>query len=180
LPGVLAQTSPAGDHSCAIGTPGTNEFLINWTDNKNYTELKTDIYDGTTSYVGSSETWLETTFILSAYTNENQTLGFEIGWHPGKNNLINIQGMEVAPERSAIRSDITIQGKKAFFVKYKEQKIYGGSDEQPTTTPAYFYVFFQPDAYTDVKISAPVDEWTDSEFKNTMSSLKITPPEGYY
>lgn len=37
-------SSPAGDHSCVIGTPGIGEFVINWTDNKNYIDINRSIY----------------------------------------------------------------------------------------------------------------------------------------
>ena len=181
-PVVSAQitSSPAGKHSCLIGTSGINEFVINWTDSKNYTNLEKNVNDGTASYVGSSETWLETTFDLDAYTDENNTLSIEIGWHPEKKDPTNIQNMKLDPEKTAIRSDITIQGKKALFVKYKERKLYRGIDKSPDIIPAYFYVYYQPDDYTYVRISAPAIEWNDSDFKAAISSLKVTPLVGYY
>ena len=180
-PIVSAQTSsPAGKHSCLIGTPGINEFLINWTDSKNYTTLEKHVYDGTVSPVGSSETWLETTFELATYTNENITLGFEIDWHPEKRIPSNVKDIELDPELTATQSDITIQGKKALLVQNKERKVYQGTDEPPSINPASFFVCYYPDDYTEVVVRAPASEWNDSEFKEAISSLKVTPPAGYY
>jgi hypothetical protein len=136
--------------------------------------------DGTTSHVGSSETWLETTFELAAYTNENLTLFFEIGWHPEKKIPSNVQDIELDPEWTATRSDITIQGKKALLVKNKERKIYQGKDEPPSIDPADFFVCYYLDDHTEVVIRAPASEWNDSEFKAAISSVKVTPPAGYY
>ena len=42
---IDSNVSPAGKHSCQIGTPGVNEFVINWTDNKNYTNLEKNVYE---------------------------------------------------------------------------------------------------------------------------------------
>jgi tetratricopeptide (TPR) repeat protein len=177
---ILSVVSPAGKHSCLIGTSGINEFVINWTDSKNYTDLEKHVYDGTVSFVGSSETWLETTFELAAYTNENITLGFEIDWHPGKKEPSNVQDIELDPELTATQSEITIQGKKALLVKNKERKVYQGTDESPSITQASFFVCYYPDDYTKVVIRAPAGEWKDSEFKAAVSSLKVIPPAGYY
>jgi hypothetical protein len=175
--------SPAGRHSCRIGTPNISEFLINWTDDKNYAKFDKDVSDGTLTIGRSSESWPMTTFYLGTYTNgtdKNSTLNFEIWWYPNKRETSTVQDLEVESEGLAIRSDITIQGKKALLAKYKERKLYQGAEIPPTIIPASFFVCYYIDDYTYVKIYAPASEWNDSDFKNTMSSLKITPPTGYY
>jgi hypothetical protein len=178
--GVQAQNapSPAGEHSCVIGTPGVNEFIINWTDSKNYTNLKTSISDGTTER--GYETW-PTTFVgLTAHINENLTLYLDISWHPEKRDPSNVQDIKLDPAQTASQSYITIQGKKALLVKNKERKIYQGTDKSPLVDLASFFACYYPDDYTEVVIRAPASEWKDSEFKAAISSLKVTPPVGYY
>lgn len=185
LPTVLAQTSPAGDHSCVIGTPGINEFLINWTDNKNYSELKKDVYDGTASY--GLESWEETTFNLFAIenaTDDHSILRYQIDWHPGKKRPSSLKPdecpFEITPEEIDLRSYISIQKEKAILVRFKEEKIYNGSDIPPTIIDPLYYACYFPDEYTEVIIRAPAANWTESEIKSLLGSLLITPPEGYY
>lgn len=170
--------SPAGEHSCVIGTPGVNEFIINWTDSKNYTNLKKSISDGTTER--GYETWPTTFVELTAYINENLTLYFDISWHPDKRDPSNVQDIKLDPAQTAAQSYITIQGKKALLVKNKERKIYQGTDKPPLVDLASFFACYYPDDYTEVVIRAPASEWKDSEFKAAISSLKVTPPVGYY
>ncbi len=174
--------SPAGKHSCQIGTPGINEFVINWTDSKNYVTIDKAVNDEIGSY--GSDSWTVTIFDITAHTandtNDNSTLSYEIFWHPAKKNGSNVPEQYIDPEVHASRSDITIQGRKAVLVKFNERKVYEGSDKSPTISPARFYVSYFPDDYTAVTIYAPASEWKDSDFKNAMSSLKITPTAGYY
>jgi hypothetical protein len=179
---TIIYESPAGKHSCAIGTPGISEFIINWTDSKNYVTLDKAVNDATGSYEGSSESWTETIFDLTASaandTNDNHTLTCEITWHPTKKNRSKAPVFE--SDESESRSTITIQGKKAVLVKFKERKLYQGSNSPPSIIPASFFVSYFADDYTEVAIRAPASKWKDSDFNNAMSSLKITPPAGYY
>jgi hypothetical protein len=59
---------------------------------------------------------------------------------------------------------ITIQGKKGLMATW------AGTHEA-----RYFL-----DDYTEVIISGDVIDWSAQEFKAMLSTVKITPPEGYY
>jgi hypothetical protein len=177
--------SEAGDHSCSIGTPGISEFVINWTDNKNYENINKDIFDD-----AARGEWKATVFRLAAFENaapttetgileENYTLAYSIYWNPNEKDpywpLSNIK----SDEKMSV-TDLTIQGKKAILEKFKQTKSYQGPNTPPIIIPAQFVVLYHPDDHTYVRIDAPASEWNDSEFRDAMISLKITPPEGYY
>lgn len=178
--------SPAGDHSCVIGAYGISEFLINWTDDKNYSKLKKDVYDGTESY--GTESWIETTLDLMAFenlTDANSILNYKISWHPERKRLLSSlkpdeYPYEIASDEIDLRSETSIQNKKGILVRFKEERIYNGSDEPPTIIAPLFYACYFPDEYTEVVIRAPAANWTESEIKSLLMSVIITPPEGYY
>jgi len=113
---LIAPTEATYDstHSYKIGTPGVNEVTINWTDDKNYTKIDKSVSDITASQ--GYETWLETIFHLSAQTANdteyNDTLSFDIFWHPEKKRSPNQLVPEIKLDPGDIRSDITIQGEK--------------------------------------------------------------------
>jgi tetratricopeptide (TPR) repeat protein len=173
--------SPAGKHSCRIGTPGISEFVINWTDNKNYVELERNVFEGGVSR--GLESWDATGYFLQAIENAagNSTtaLDFSIHWNPEEKYPSTWSLFDTDEERISV-TDITIQGKKAILAKFKERKSYQGPDTLPETIPASFLVSYCPDEHTKVTIRAPASEWKDSEFKAAISSLKVTPPAGYY
>jgi tetratricopeptide (TPR) repeat protein len=60
--------SPAGKHSCQIGTPDISEFSINWTDNKNYTKITKNVFDDSSVSLGL-ESWKATGYSLYAIEN---------------------------------------------------------------------------------------------------------------
>jgi hypothetical protein len=87
---------------------------------------------------------------------------------------------EITSDEINLRSDITIQKEKAILVRFKEEKIYNGSDKPPTIIDPLFYACYFPDEYTEVIIRVPVANWTESEFRSLLGSLEIVSPSGYY
>jgi len=105
--------SPAGKHSCTIGTSGISEFLINWTDNKNYENLKKDTFD--LNQPGDFESPKGIGCSLYAIENaksDNYTLRCSINWYPEKIIRPDETVPDSKPEVGETRKDITIQGKK--------------------------------------------------------------------
>ncbi len=184
LHGALAQSSPAGDHSCMIGTAGINEISINWTDEKNYDELKTNVDDWNTNK--GLESFITTDFNLYAKENSRKdyTLWYDVSWHPAEKRQSTLKPdeypFEITSDETDLKSGISIQKKNGILVRFKEEKIYNGSEKPPTIIDPLYYVCYFPDDYTEVIIRAPAANWTMSEIKSMLDSLVITMPKGYY
>lgn len=173
-----SETSPAGDHIGVVGEHGIDEFLINWTDDKNYSVLKPSV-----------EKWDDQTTNFNLYARENSTgydstLWYDISWHPEEKRRSTLKPekypWEITADEIDLRSDISIQGKKGILVRIKEEKIYNGPGNKPTIIDPLFYACYFPDEYTEVIIRGPTAKWTESEFKSLLGSVMITPPAGYY
>ncbi|MGB4087836.1 hypothetical protein [Methanothrix sp.] len=190
LPTTSAEISPAGNHSGVVGRPGIDEFLVNWTDNKNYAELKNNTETGPRVATGRPDVveWDDQTtmFYLSAYEKfpENTTLMYDIYWHPGEKRPSSVKPdeypFEILPDEIDLQSDVSVEGKKGVLFRLKEEKIYRGPDNPPIISESSFYVCYFPDEYTEVRIWAPTTRWTELELKSLLDSLTITPPKGYY
>ena len=109
---------------------------------------------------------------------------FVITWHPSvkRPSALTLENFpyELDTDGALSRSDVTIQGKKALMLTYKDKKEYKGSESEPLITPAYHLVRYFLDDYTEIRIEGDLQDWPAQEFKSMLNSVKITPPDGYY
>ena len=168
-------------HIYKAGTPGRNQFMLNWTDNKAYSsKMSLEIFDERD----------DNAYLTNYYVrilNESETsvlLFFVITWHPNIKRP-SVSTLENYPskldtENILSRSDITIQDEKALMLIYKDKKEYQGSESDPLITPSHYLVRYFLDDYTEIRIEGDLRDWPAQEFKSMLNSLKITPPDGYY
>ena len=170
-------------HTYKAGTPGINEFTINWTDNKIYSsKINTEIFD---EQDNSYNVYLTEYYVR--VLNESETgvpLFFRISWHPTvkRSSAATLEKFpyKLDTDGATGRSDAAIQGKKALMLTYKDKKEYQGSKSEPRMTPAHYLVRYFLDDYTEIDIEGDLVDWPAQEFKSMLSSMKITPPDGYY
>lgn len=177
IPAVSANT-----HTYVAGKPGINGFVINWTDNKNYSDIQSNIWDYTDTN-GKTRTYYDIHAINK--TGSNSTLGFFIDWHPmtkrpSEVNLMNFDFDESMDSAISSQSNIIIQGKNGLLLAFKEQKKYHGSDSPPDVFPPFFTANYFLDDHTEIRIRGNISDWSSKDFGSTISSLKIAPPAGYY
>lgn len=116
-------------------------------------------------------------------TNDNTTLDFEIDWHPNSKRSTGLTldtFSKIKEEYVAGKADITIQGRKGVLVTFKGAKTYMGSNQAPNIKPPTFIAFYFLDDHTEVRVIGNVPDWSAQDFEAMLSSLKITPPVGYY
>ena len=169
-------------HQYSIGTSCVNEFILNWTDKKNYS----DITSRTLDY-----TWIVLEALTTSYdvfaineTGPNTTLHFTIVWHPSTKRpaeatLTNFPS-KLHTEAITSQSDTTIQGKSGMIFAYREQRDYQGSNAPPSITPPFYEAKYFLDDYTEIYIFGDLAYWSAQDFNAMLSTLKITPPTGYY
>lgn len=169
-------------HSYKAGNPGINEFIMNWTDNKQYTTIENEVSDETLNGYGG----LRTHYFIRCITNDNEwSLQSNIWWHPGNKRpqnatLDNYPKGWIKPENLQGRVAISIQGKPGVMVKAPVEKIYEGSNQPPNNYPGALVARYFLDDNTEIQITAfNLTKWDESEFKSLLISLKITPPTGY-
>jgi len=179
---ALSQT--AIEHTYKVGKPGISEFTLNWTDNKNYSSDTTnsEIFDERDEYGDTYQT--EYYIRIQNESKTNVTLFFKITWHPGVKRpstaTLKNYPYKLDTADKLGQSDVTVQGMKALMMTYKETKEYTGSESEPWITPAHYLARYFLDDYTEIDIEGDTIDWTEQEFKSMLSSMKITPPDGYY
>lgn len=184
VPCALAQMYPAGDHTYVMGTPGINETVINWTDNKDYSDIQKRVHEYTVSEDSKSSN--ETQFELSLFKSGNDLssiLYYKIYWHPEivrpSSVKPNEYPSEIIPIEIDLNSDIIIQNKTGILVRYKEKTIRFGPNIPPTTLDPYFYACYFPNDYTEVVVQAETANWTESELRSMLESLEVVTPQGH-
>jgi hypothetical protein len=167
-------------HTYTVGTPDVNEFVLNWTDKRDYSNMESNLID--TGDPAAQGTRYSIRMVNE--TGQNVTLVFDIDWHPRLNRppSANLEGYPTNMNQDSLmsRSDIMIQGKSGQLFTFKETKTYEGSSSQPFVTPPHRYARYFLDAYTEVGINGNVVDWSSQDFNAMLSTLKITPPVGYY
>jgi tetratricopeptide (TPR) repeat protein len=170
-------------HTYTVGTPGINEFILNWTDNKVYSsKISPEIFDERND---NGDVYLTKYYVR--IPNESETkvpLFFVITWHPNVKRL-SAATLENFPHKLDLdgvlsRSDVTIQGKMGLMLTYKDKKEYQGSESEPRIIPAYDLVRYFLDDYTEISVQGDLVDWPAQEFKSMLKSLVITPPDGFY
>jgi hypothetical protein len=191
---------PAGAHTYYVGVPGINEFVINWTDSNNYSKIRSCFFDNdvnsdrVVSKQGRAVLPHQTYYSIDAFdaNTSNISLSFDILWHPNEKRdpeakLDSIKyipltghftGLNVQDALS--KSELTIQDKEALMATWAGTKEYVGSELGPYIHEAQHEGRYFLDDYTEVIISGDVIDWSAQEFKAMLSTVKITPPEGYY
>ena len=170
------------EHTYTIGTPGINEFMLNWTDKKIYSsKLDVGIFDERDDNLDVYLTEYYARILNESETNI--TLFFDITWHPSvkRPSALTLETYPYKLDTDGVlsRSEVTIQGKRALMLTYKDKKEYQGSKSEPLTTPAHHLVRYFLDDYTEIEIEGDLVDWPAQEFKSMLNSMKITPPEGY-
>lgn len=167
------------NYSFVTGSSETSDFIINFTSKKQFEDFTGRKED----YTQNENT--ETTLYYGVDDNESETiLSWRIWWHPGvtrlpRATLMNFPIEWVADELDS-KSDITIQGKKALLVKFKEEKKYQGSDKPPLVIPSSLCARYFLDKNTEVEVFAwNISKWQGNEFSNLLSTMKITAPCGW-
>jgi hypothetical protein len=180
---AISKTHVPEKHTFVVGTPGINEFILNWTDNK--------VYSSKISSIISDERNDNGDVYLTRYSvrirNETETnvpLYFDITWHPNvkRPSVATLENYPYKLDLDGVlsRSDVTIQGKKGLMLTYKDKKEYQGSESEPRIIPAYYLVLYFLDDYTEIRVEGDLVDWPAQEFKSMLTSLVITPPVGYY
>jgi tetratricopeptide (TPR) repeat protein len=170
-------------HTYTVGTPGINEFILNWTDNKVYSSKIDPLIfderdDNLDVYLTKYSVWIRNE------SETNVTLYFYITWHPSvkRPSTFTLENFPYKLDTDGVlsRSEVTIQGKKALMLTYKDKKEYQGSESKPRITPTHYLVRYFLDDYTEIGIEGELVNWPVQEFKSMLNSMKITPPDGYY
>ena len=170
-------------HQYSAGAPGVNEFVLNWTDKNKYSDIVCDLpFDFHEDGISTITTHYQ--IRAKNETDSNTTLMFVINWHPGAKRpaeaTLTTFPAKLHTEAITSQSDIMIQGKSGMMFAYKEQRDYQGSNAPPLITPPFYSAKYFLDDYTEVTVSGNMVYWSSKDFKAMLSTLRITPPAGYY